>query len=149
MHVTTKSYYAVRALVHLGRDTSGSYIPLREIAAQEGISQDFLEQLMIKLKRAGIVDAWRGPGGGYRLGPTPEEISILSVLQAAGEKFDMSPCVAVNNGGHVATGLCKHVGLCSSSDLWTGAANTLVEYFSSRKLSEFLGEAAFEAPLKN
>ena len=67
MIVSTKGRYALRVMVHFAQRGGEDYIPLKEIAEVEGISQKYLESIMSTLSKAGFVDAVHGKGGGYRL----------------------------------------------------------------------------------
>ena len=72
MIVSTKGRYALRVMVCFAQKPEGAYIPLKEIAEAEGISQKYLESIMTVLSKADFVDAVHGKGGGYRLNRPPE-----------------------------------------------------------------------------
>ena len=86
MKLSTKGRYAVVALIDLarapGEDGQSS---LAEIARRQDISLSYLEQLFVRLRRAGLVSSVRGPGGGYRLSRPPEEIRMVDILDAVDE----------------------------------------------------------------
>ena len=80
MRMSTKSRFAVEAMIDLAlRERSGP-VALAQIAARQGVSLSFLEQLFSRLRRAGLVDSTRGPGGGYSLGRRPQDISLADVV---------------------------------------------------------------------
>ena len=79
MIVSTKGRYALRVMVSFAQRGTGEYIPLKEIAEAEGISQKYLESIMTTLSKAGFVDAVHGKGGGYRLNRDPEEYTVGSI----------------------------------------------------------------------
>lgn len=82
MRMSTKSRFAVQALVDLAlRERSGP-VALAQIAARLGVSLSYLEQLFSRLRRAGLVDSTRGPGGGYTLGRSAAEISAADIVSA-------------------------------------------------------------------
>ena len=81
MIVSTKGRYALRVMVCFAQRGGNEYIPLKEIAESEGISQKYLESIMTTLSKAGFVDAVHGKGGGYRLNRPPEEYTIGSILK--------------------------------------------------------------------
>ena len=81
MIVSTKGRYALRVMVCLAQKAPGEYIPLKEIAEAEHISQKYLEAIMTTLSKAGFVDAVHGKGGGYRLNRSPEGYTIGSILK--------------------------------------------------------------------
>ena len=71
MIVSTKGRYALRVMVCLAQRSGGEYVPLKEIAESENMSQKYLESIMTTLSKAGFVDAVHGKGGGYRLNRSP------------------------------------------------------------------------------
>ena len=82
MRVTTRTRYAIRALYHLAFHRLGQAAQAKEIAAAQKIPLRFLEQILQDLRRAGLVEARRGPRGGYALARPPAEISMADVLRA-------------------------------------------------------------------
>ena len=81
MIVSTKGRYALRVMVNLAQHGQEDYIPLKEIAESEGISQKYLETIMTVLSKAGFVDAVHGKGGGYRLNRQPEGYTVGGILK--------------------------------------------------------------------
>ena len=81
MIVSTKGRYALRVMVCFAQRGGGEYIPLKEIAEAEGISQKYLESIMTTLSKAGFVDAVHGKGGGYRLNRPAESYTVGSILK--------------------------------------------------------------------
>ena len=84
MKMSTKGRYAVRAMIELARHSQTHPVPLPQIAGRLGISQHYLEQLFVKMRRASLVSSTRGPGGGYILALPPSEINMRDVLCAVG-----------------------------------------------------------------
>ena len=80
MIVSTKGRYALRVMVHFALKGAEDFIPLKEIAESEGISQKYLESIMTVLSKAGFVDAVHGKGGGYRLNRQPKDYTVGSIL---------------------------------------------------------------------
>ncbi len=76
------------ALVDIAIEGKGCTVSLAEISKRQDISLNYLEQLFVKLRRAGFVDSVRGPGGGYRLAKTHDEIRVSAVLEAVDESMD-------------------------------------------------------------
>lgn len=86
MRLSTRSRYAVQALAEMAsRSPDGRLLTLSEIAASGMLSVAYLEQLFGRLRRAGLVESARGPGGGYRLGPPAARITIAQVVEAVDE----------------------------------------------------------------
>ena len=110
MRLTTKGRYAVTAMLDVALHADSEPTPLADIAARQGISQAYLEQLFVRLKRAGLVDSVRGPGGGYLLRRDPSAVSVADVVSAVGEGVDATRC-----GG---TGDCQDGDTCLTHELW-------------------------------
>lgn len=93
MKLSTKGRYAMVALADLAMAEAKAVggeelMSLAEIARRQDISLPYLEQLFVKLRRAGLVEAVRGPGGGYRLSRSPSDIRVSEVLEAVEETVD-------------------------------------------------------------
>jgi Rrf2 family protein len=90
MRITTWAEYGVICALHLARKTEKGPVTGREIAAQERLPADYVEQILLRLRRAGVITSTRGARGGYMLARAPEEISIRSVIHASElETFDL------------------------------------------------------------
>ncbi|OOY30649.1 Rrf2 family transcriptional regulator [Thioclava sp. F36-6] len=85
MKLSTKGRYAVVALVDLALAGEGSRTSLAALSERQDISLPYLEQLFVRLRRAGLVNSVRGPGGGYRLARCPSEIRISEIFEAVDE----------------------------------------------------------------
>ena len=81
MKLSTRARYGLKALIDLGLHCETEAVSIQSIASRQNISDSYLEQLMAKLKKAGLVDSTRGAGGGYRLGRPAAEISVGDVLR--------------------------------------------------------------------
>jgi len=82
MRLSTKGEYAVRAVLDLAQHQGQGLVPIQEVARRQGVPQRYLEQVLLVLKRAGLLASRRGSAGGYRLARSPEEISVGAVLRA-------------------------------------------------------------------
>ena len=85
MRLSTKSRFAVNAMIDLALRESSGPVALASIAARQGISLSYLEQLFARLRRQAIVDSTRGPGGGYTLARSAEQISVADIVSAIDE----------------------------------------------------------------
>ena len=88
MRLTTKGRYAVTAMLDLALHYQDGPITLADISQRQGISLSYLEQLFSKLRKQGLVDSTRGPGGGYRLSREANDIAVADVITAVDEKVE-------------------------------------------------------------
>ena len=98
MKLSTKGRYAMVALTDLALANPGQLVTLSEISTKQSISLTYLEQLFVKLRKAGLVDSVRGPGGGYRLAKSPDAIRVSEILEAVDETVS---ALHRRNRGHV------------------------------------------------
>ena len=128
MRLTTKGRYAVTAMVDLALHGGRSRVSLAEIAARHGISQSYLEQQFAALRRGGLVDGARGPGGGYQLGRPGTDISVADVIDAVDESVDATRCGGKRN--------CNGDHGCITHDLWEALSHQIRHYLSSVSLQD-------------
>ena len=110
MQLSTKGRYAVMAMADLARYSQGKAVPIAAIAERQDLSTAYLEQLFLKLRRAGLVQSMRGPGGGYRLAKAADELPISSIMEAVEEPVKMTRCHLEDSGGCVGDSRCKRDG---------------------------------------
>lgn len=110
MKLTTKGRYAVTAILDLALHDAKGPINLADIAKRQDISLAYLEQLFSKLRKNGLVESVRGPGGGYRLKRPADEISIGDIINAVNEQVDATRCGGQEN--------CQGELRCLTHDLW-------------------------------
>jgi len=132
MQLSTKGRYAVMAMTDLAGRAGERAVSLAEIAQRQQISQAYLEQLFARLRRRGLVTAYRGPGGGYRLAKPADETSVADVVIAVDEPLRAIRC----NGG--AVGCMQHGERCLTHDLWEETGRQIRRYFESVSLADVL-----------
>ena len=130
MKMSTKGRYAVMAMIDIAQDTSGGPVSLAAIAERQDISQEYLEQLFAKLRRAGLVESARGPGGGYRLARTSDLISMAEIITAADEPLRVTRC-----NGDAVDG-CVRGERCCAHDLWSSLGRQMMYFLSSVTLDD-------------
>ena len=135
MIVSTKGRYALRVMVCLARKSSEAYIPLREIAEEEEISQKYLEAIMTILSKAGMVDAVHGKGGGYRLNRKPEEYTVGSILELTEGNLASASCTI--RGGTV----CARAACCRELPMWEKLDQMIHSFFAGITLADLLDDS--------
>ena len=132
MIVSTKGRYALRVMVRLALDREDGYIPLKEIAEAEGISQKYLESIMTTLSKAGFVDAVHGKGGGYRLNRKPEEYTIGSILKLTEGSLSAVSCTANGPEG------CSRGTCCEAKPMWDRLDAMIDSFFEGITIADLL-----------
>lgn len=112
MKFSTKGRYGLRAVVELAARYGEGPVSLSAVAAEQGVSEAYLEQLMRSLKNAGLVSTARGKAGGYLLTKEPSEISVGEVLRALEGSTDVVDCVGSE------ANVCENACTCSARPLF-------------------------------
>jgi len=133
MKLSTKGRYAVMALADLAARQTQKPVPLAAIAASQNISQEYLEQLFARLRRAGLVESVRGPGGGYRLSRRPEDIFIIDIIRAADEPLKVTRCA----DGDGVQG-CQNGEACITHELWSSLSRQICNFLSHITLDDVI-----------
>ncbi|TRW94812.1 Rrf2 family transcriptional regulator [Paracoccus sp. M683] len=131
MKLSTKGRYAVIALTDLAIARSDDLTSLAEIAERQDISLAYLEQLFVRLRRAGLVDSVRGPGGGYKLARTPETIRIADVLEAVDETVS-----ALHVGAGASGGVSGSRAQTLSNRLWESLSANVYVFLHNHTLAD-------------
>ena len=130
MKLTTKGRYAVTAMLDLAIHASDKPISLADIAERQVISLSYLEQLFSKLRRQGLVQSVRGPGGGYCLSRGAESIFVAQVIEAVNEAVDATGCRGTEN--------CQAGSRCLTHDLWTDLSDQIHSFLNSISLASLV-----------
>ena len=130
MRLTTKGRYAVTAMLDLSINYQNGPITLSDISKRQGISLSYLEQLFSKLRKNGLVDSARGPGGGYRLSRDAAEIAVGEIIYAVDEKIDATNC-----GGK---GDCLNGGPCLTHELWCDLSQQIRDFLDGITLGQLV-----------
>ena len=134
MIVSTKGRYALRVMVNLAQHGQEDYIPLKEIAESEGISQKYLETIMTVLSKAGFVDAVHGKGGGYRLNRSPGEYTVGSILKLTEGGLSAVSCTSQGASA------CSRSECCNALPMWERLDKMINEFFEGITLADLLRE---------
>jgi len=134
MKLSTKGRYAVMAMVDIGVNGEGRTVSLAEISERQDISQEYLEQLFVKLRKAGLVQSARGPGGGYRLSREADDIVIYDVIAAVDEPMKMTRCE-----GDAVDG-CVKGERCCTHDLWSSIGRQVNTFLANVTLDDVVNK---------
>ncbi len=132
MIVSTKGRYALRVMVGLAMRPAGDFVPLKEIAEAEGISQKYLEAIMTTLSKADFVDAVHGKGGGYRLNRDPAEYTVGSVLKLT--EGSLAPVACTSQGAAA----CSRSTCCQTLPMWEKLETMIDEFFEGITIADLL-----------
>ena len=141
MKLSTKGRYAMVALADLASVKGDGLVSLAELSKRQDISLPYLEQLFVKLRRAGLVESVRGPGGGYRLGRPASEIRVSEILDAVDET------VSAMHAGAGASGAVSGTRAQSVTNrLWEGLSAHVYVYLHQTRLSDVVGNTLAPCP---
>lgn len=133
MKLSTKGRYAMVALADIALQPKDALVPLGDISKRQDISLPYLEQLFVKLRRAGLVESVRGPGGGYRLAMTPSEVRVVDVLSAVDETVD-----AMHKGAGASGALSGSRAQSLTNRLWEGLSAHVYVFLHQPRLSDVI-----------
>ena len=130
MRLTTKGRFAVTAMIDVALHGVRGPVTLAAISERQKISLSYLEQLFGKLRRQGLVESVRGPGGGYNLGRAPERVAVADIIVAVDEPIDATQCGGREN--------CLDDHRCMTHELWAGLNAHIFMYLRSVTLAELV-----------
>lgn len=133
MKLSTKGRYAMVALTDLAMMGKGEIVPIATIAKRQNISITYLEQLFVKLRRAGIVESVRGPSGGYQLAKNAEAIKVLDVLLAVDEGVHVNKL-----GGGIASGSTGTKSQSLTNRLWEGLSAQVYVFLHQSSIADII-----------
>ncbi|MEH6357468.1 MAG: Fe-S cluster assembly transcriptional regulator IscR [Pseudomonadales bacterium] len=130
MRLTTKGRYAVTAMLDVALHSENGPVSLSDISTRQDISLSYLEQLFSKLRRGGLVTSVRGPGGGYQLARSLEEICVAEIVDAVNESVDATLCNGDNN--------CQNGHACLTHNLWDDLSHQIHNFLSNISLKDLV-----------
>lgn len=130
MRLTTKGRYAVTAMLDLALNSTSGPVSLAHISRRQEISLSYLEQLFSKLRQSGLVRSVRGPGGGYRLNKTVDEVYVAEIIDAVNESVDATNCKGDGN--------CQHGEVCLTHHLWSELSDRIHDFLSDISLGDMV-----------
>jgi Rrf2 family protein len=136
VELNTKGRYAVTAMADLAKFGAGGAVPLSAISERQRISLAYLEQLFVKLRRAGLVQSERGRAGGYRLGQPAQQIRVAEIMRAVDEGVRMTRC-----GGEEAAP-CVRGNRCLTHGLWDALGEQIAWFLDNVSLQDVVNGTA-------
>ncbi len=132
MMISTKGRYALRVLVDMAEHQTEGYVPLKEIAKRQDISEKYLESIVKSLVQGGILTGLRGKGGGYRLTKSPDQCTVGSILRLT--EGSLAPVSCLEPG----SAACPRMSFCRTLSLWTGLDAVISEYLDSYTIADLM-----------
>ncbi len=132
MRLTTKGRFAVTAMMDVAMTRGTHPVTLAAISERQKISLSYLEQLFGKLRRRGLVESVRGPGGGYRLAREMAQISVADIILAVDEMLDSTQCGGREN--------CRDENKCITHNLWANLNEHIFSYLGAVTLKQLVNE---------
>ena len=136
MLVSTKGRYALRVMIDLAEHQGTDYIPLKEIAQRQGISEKYLESIIKLLVKAQMLSGLRGKGGGYKLTRAPEQYTVYNVLLLTEESLAPVSCLEERADP------CDRAAECRTLELWQGLNKVIRDYLTGVTIADLLRRGA-------
>ena len=130
--ISTKGRYAIRVMLDLAENDTGSYIPLKDIAARQAISKKYLEIIVKEMVNGGLVTGTSGKGGGYKLCRKPEEYTLGEIIELMEGTLSPVACLAGK------TNDCPRKAACQTLPLWEEYDQMVHDFFYGKKLSDLI-----------
>jgi Rrf2 family iron-sulfur cluster assembly transcriptional regulator len=130
MRLTTKGRYAVTAMLDLAIHAGEGPVSLADVSGRQDISLSYLEQLFAKLRRRELVSSVRGPGGGYLLSRSGQQIFVAEIVDAVNESVDATGCGGSTN--------CQQGEICLTHHLWCDLSDQIHGFLSGISLSSLV-----------
>lgn len=132
MKISTKGRYALRIMIDLAQQKQGEYVRLKDVAARQGITIKYMEQIMPLLTKSGYVKSYRGNNGGYMLAKKPEEYIVGDILRVSEGSLAPIPCLEDEQN------MCPRKDECKSLNFWMELQKVIDEYTNSKRLSDLI-----------
>lgn len=132
MKISTKGRYALKIMIDLAMNDNGEYIPLKDIALRQEVSNKYLEQIISILNKAGYLNSTRGNTGGYKLARKPEEYRIGDILRLA--EGDLAPIMCLADKDNK----CTKQDQCITLSFWKGLDDAIEKYVDSKTLADIV-----------
>ena len=128
--ISTRGRYALRVMIDIAENSGGRFLPLIEIAERQGISEKYLESILVLLTRGKLLEGLRGKGGGYRLTRRPEDYTVGSILRVT--EGSLAPVACLREEGKP----CERQNFCKTLPLWQGLNELINGYLDGVTLAD-------------
>lgn len=132
MMISTRGRYALRVLIDIADHQDDGYIPLKEIADRQEISEKYLESIVKLLVKDKVLTGLRGKGGGYRLNLSPDQITVARVLQLT--EGSLAPVSCLESGSPV----CSRAATCRTLTMWQGLDKLINQYLENYTIQDLV-----------
>lgn len=130
MKISTKGRYALRTMLDLSMQDPTELVPLKAIAARQGITLKYMEQIITPLSKAGFVSSVRGANGGYRLARDPASYRVGDILRVMEGSIAPVACL------EASAAACPRADVCSTIEFWKGLQKVVDDYVDSKTLAD-------------
>lgn len=130
MMISTKGRYALRVMVDLAEHRDAAYVPLKEIAERQQISEKYLESILKVLVREELLQGLRGKGGGYRLTRSPDQYTVAEILVLTEGNLAPVSCLAPGAAS------CERMANCRTYNMWKGLNDLITNYFGNITIAD-------------
>lgn len=130
MIVSTKGRYALHVMIDLAEHQAERYVPLKEVAARQDISEKYLENILKVLVQNGFLEGLRGKGGGYRLTRSPDQYTVAEILLLT--EGSLAPVSCLTPGAPA----CERMANCRTYTMWKGLNDLIADYFGKITLAD-------------
>ena len=131
--ISTRGRYALRVMIDLAENNTGSFLPLKDIAERQEISKKYLEIIVKDMVTGGLIVGASGKGGGYKLVKKPEKYTVGEILELMEGTLNSVVCLADKNYE------CSRRKICKTLPMWKEFDGIVHDYFYSKKLTDLLG----------
>ena len=132
MKISTKGRYALRLMTDIAAHDSDGYVSLKDVAARQGISMKYSEQIAGLLAKAGLLHSGRGAQGGYRLAKRPEDYTVGSILRLTEDS--LAPVSCLGDGAPA----CPRMASCRTLSLWQGLDKVISDYLDNITIADLV-----------
>jgi len=139
LNLTSKSRYALKIMLDLAHHDHLPHVPRKDIARRQRIPQDYLDQIMIRLRRGNIVESIRGRSGGYRLAKPAKDITVWELFEAVEGNLEPVQCIPVGQSCDLDVG-------CLSQPAWKLIFSKMKQSLEGLTIGDLVGEKLYEFP---